>query len=244
MEIKAILTGHTRGLGEAIATQLLAKGIPVLGIARTQNPALLARFPEIFVEHQFDLSDAVGFAQWLQSGTLFKFANKADQLLLINNAGVLGPIGELNTQDPAYVARAIAINVSAPMMLSGYASSLGCKATRVLHVSSGAAREAYPNWSVYCATKAALDHHARAVNKDGQKNLRICSLAPGVIDTDMQAEIRNTDVGLFPMRIKFIGLKVANLLTTPDDAAKKLVAFLLSNNFGSEPAADLRSIKV
>ena len=106
--------------------------------------------------------------------------------------------------------------------------------------ASGAGSSAYAGWSVYCASKAALDHHARAVALDRTPGLRIASIAPGVIDTDMQAEIRATSDDRFPDRHRFEALKRDGKLRLPDDAARELVDALLAPDFGEEPVADLR----
>src|SRR5690606_33499832 len=98
---------------------------------------------------------------------------------------------------------------------------------RILHVSSGAGRSAYPGWSVYCATKAALDRHAEAVALDVDPLVRACSLAPGVIDTGMQAEIRATPPARFPMKERFVQMKLEGALTSPEACAAALVDYLL-----------------
>jgi NAD(P)-dependent dehydrogenase (short-subunit alcohol dehydrogenase family) len=113
---------------------------------------------------------------------------------------------------------------------------------RIMHISSGAGRHAYPGWSVYCATKAALDQHARAVVLDGGKDVQICSLAPGVIDTGMQAEIRATPEESFPMRQRFVDLKDTGTLLDPDECAEQLIDYLLGKSFGDEVVADLRTL--
>ena len=56
--VKAIVSGHSGGLGAAIAEQFLVRGLPVLGCARRSNPALRERFPELLSEVALDLSDA------------------------------------------------------------------------------------------------------------------------------------------------------------------------------------------
>lgn len=76
---------------------------------------------------------------------------------------------------------------------------------------------------------------------DGQANVRICSLAPGVIDTDMQAQIRQTDVKLFPNKQRFIDLNNAGALTNPQHTGERLVNYLLNPNFGRVAVDDLRS---
>ncbi|MFP3548025.1 SDR family oxidoreductase, partial [Rhizobium sp. SIMBA_035] len=90
---------------------------------------------------------------------------------------------------------------------------------------------AYPGWSIYCSTKAALDHHARAVALDANRALRICSLAPGVIDTNMQAQIRGSDAEQFPMREKFEDLKRNGQLSTPEQCATQLLDYVFSDAF-------------
>jgi benzil reductase ((S)-benzoin forming) len=242
--IRAILTGHTRGLGAALAAILLDAGADVLAIARTRNADFAARHPGALHEVELDLADLTKLTHWLSGDTLPRFVAGAERVLLINNAGLLAPVGSLSDQDPAAVARAVSVNVAAPMALAAAVVQAGAQAadTRIVHISSGAARNAYPGWSVYCATKAALDHHARAVALDGHRTVRICSVAPGVVDTDMQAEIRGTELERFPMRERFDALKRDGQLATPDESARKVVTYLLSDAFGDAPTADVREL--
>lgn len=242
--MKAIVTGHTRGLGAAIADELLARKIPVLGLARTLNDDLARRYPRTLDQVELDLADSASLAQWLLGNALYRFVSGSASVLLINNAGMLQPVGPIETQPPAAIARAVALNVAAPLMLASAvaAATPHARDRRVLHVSSGAARTAYPGWSIYGATKAALDQHARAVALDHTPALRICSLAPGVIDTAMQAEIRATPEALFPVRARFDALKRDAALAAPEDCARRLVDYLLGNSFGQAPLADLREL--
>jgi NAD(P)-dependent dehydrogenase (short-subunit alcohol dehydrogenase family) len=75
---------------------------------------------------------------------------------------------------------------------------------------------------------------------DGSRNLRIASVAPGVIDTEMQAEIRETPEDDFPDRERFIQMKREGSLRTPAEAAKALVDHLLSPDFGADPVTETR----
>lgn len=240
----AIVTGHSRGLGEAIAAILLERGATVLGLSRSGNPALAARFPARLRESALDLGDLAALGGALESAPIVDFLAHPGPALLINNAGMLQPVAPLGRQAAAAVAQAVAINVAAPLLLANaFAAHAGNGSTRrIVHVSSGAARTAYAGWSVYGATKAALDHHARAVALEATPGVRICSLAPGVIDTAMQAEVRASDASAFPQRPRFDALKHDGQLSRPADTAARLVDYLLSDAFGSVAVADLRQL--
>jgi benzil reductase ((S)-benzoin forming) len=241
---KIILTGHTRGIGAAMAEQLLSRGIPVLGLARKSNEALVRRYPETLTEVELDLSNTTAFASWLKSDALARFVADADTLLLINNAGMLRPVGAIEGQDVSAIADSVSLNVAAPLMLAAAVAAASTHASdrRIVHISSGAARNAYPGWSIYCATKAALDHHARAAALDQNRALRICSVAPGVVDTDMQAEIRGSDLDRFPIRARFEELKRTGQLSTPEESSKKVLDYALSDSFGQTPVVDVREL--
>jgi NAD(P)-dependent dehydrogenase (short-subunit alcohol dehydrogenase family) len=250
---KAIVSGHSRGLGAAIAGELLERGIPVLGLARRGNAGLAAQHGDTLAEVALDLADSAALAAWLARGALGDWLADAERVLLVNNAGTLQPMGPLPLQEVDAVARAVAANVAAPLMLAAAFAQAGTGAIgteaagkvrdrRVLHISSGAARKPYAGWSVYCATKAALDHHARAVQVDATPGLRICALAPGVVDTAMQGEIRASTLERFPLRDRFAEMQASGGLVAPAECAMHLVDFLLDEDFGHEPVADLRDL--
>lgn len=244
--ICAIVTGHTRGLGAALAELLLARGIRVLGLGRGTNAALAARHAAALSQTTLDLSDTAALERWLAADALRRFTAEARCVLLFNNAGTVEPIAPCGAQAADAIARAVALNIAAPLMLANAVASQAAASPaaerRIVHVSSGAARNAYAGWSVYCATKAALDHHARAVALDAPQAVHICSVAPGVVDTDMQATIRSTAPHQFPSRERFEQLKQNGQLATPEAAARQLIDYALSEAFGSTPTADMREL--
>ena len=237
----AIVTGHSRGLGEGIAEQLLDRGVRVLGVSRRRNARLAKRFGKLLEQEKLDLAGDDALLQWIKQGGMRSFFGSGAVPILVNNAGALQPIGPLEKQKASAVSRAVAVNVGAALTLSAAFVAATAKSPdrRLLHISSGAGRKAYAGWSVYCATKAALDHHARAVAMDQTPGLRICSLAPGIIDTEMQAEIRGSTDRLFPDRPRYVELKKEGKLHSPSARGALIAELLLSPDFGREVIAEL-----
>lgn len=235
---KLIITGHTRGLGRALTELYLQRGWQVLGLARGRADMVSPKLRQV----RIDLADGAALAAWLSSGLLRDFLADADNILLVNNAGTVSPNALLGRQRPSEILSAVALNVSAPLLLSN--AVLAARPARVpldiLHIGSGAGRKNYPGWSVYGATKAALDHHARCVAAEGHENVRITCLAPGVVDTAMQGEIRAADEADFPMRPRFAALKEGGGLQSAEETAAKIAAYVESARFGEEAAADIR----
>lgn len=240
----AVVTGHSRGLGAAIAAEFLARDVPVLGISRRTNSDLAQRHGNALTQLTLDLADLAALTRWVESGALAQFHRGCDLALLINNAGLLQPLAPLEKQEASDVARTISVNVGAVLVLSAafVAATDQVADRRIMHISSGAGRKAYPGWSVYCASKAALDHHARAVALDRTPRLRISAVAPGVIDTYMQDLIRASDEQDVPDQPRFTEMWREGKLQRPNDVARAIVDFVLSQEFGSEPVCDLRRV--
>ncbi|MFT3888525.1 MAG: SDR family NAD(P)-dependent oxidoreductase [Arachnia sp.] len=226
MTKRAIITGHTRGLGAALAAQLTDAGWEVLGIARTGGQTI-------------DLGDPEMLSGWLDRGGLDAHLAGADEVLLINNAGVLGPADVAGAQSSLEIISAITVNVAAPLLLTNAVLRGRAADTpvRIAHVSSGAGRRPLPGWSVYCATKAALDHHATTVAAEAHDGVRIAAIAPGVVDTDMQGDIRASEG--FPLRADFVAMKNEGRLATPEDAARAVLAVLDADDFGQNPVTSI-----
>ena len=235
---KVILTGHSKGLGKALASALVAEGCEVLGISRSR-----ADEEQGLQQVTLDLSDMDALRQWLESRELRSFLEGAKQAILINNSGVVSPVGALGTLANEEIVRSIELNVAAPLVLSNafIEQTAGVPDRRILHISSGAGRRGMAGWSVYCATKAALDNHARAVHEDGVQGLSISSLAPGIVDTGMQADIRSCSAEHFPQVDDFRNFKAGGDLASPGETAARIIRVLMSAKFGDDVIADVRN---
>ena len=238
-----IITGASRGLGRAVAEQRLAQGHQVLSISRQAAVGLAS---PLLKHWSTDLADAAGVAARLQAWLAERGPETFARVDLINNAGVISQLAPLGDITAADLANAVRVGLEAPLLLTAafLRATRGWSLPRkVLLVSSGLGRRAMAGSASYCAAKAGLDHLARAValeeaaRPDG---VRIVSLAPGVIDTDMQVQLRTADPASFPERERFLGLKAGGQLDSPSQAAAKLLTCLDRADFGSNPVGDVR----
>lgn len=251
MKTMTIITGASRGLGLALARASLRPMDTVVTLERNPVNTLTAEAKNLeceFVQFSADLVDlSAGITLlnwWLSEDEVAKF----DRICLINNAGVLGPVGPIENAEPQEIADCMKVNFESPALLISTFLKLtensGCD-RRIMNISSGAARKSVPGWTLYCSTKAGLDRLSATIAADeAQKpnGAKICAIAPGVVNTDMQEMIRNSNETDFPTVQKFIDLYANNELTDPDTCARQLISYLHSDAFGSEPIADIRTL--
>ena len=247
-----IVTGASRGMGAAIAEQLLVRGHRLLGISRRTNPQLaqVADAAGADCEQwEADLAQPAAVAARLQAWLTALGALDAPgyaSATLINNAAALTRIGPIDSVSDDELAMAMRVGLEAPVLLTAAflrATQGWVGLRRVLNISSGLSRRAMAGQASYCAVKAGLDHFTRALALDEAQRpngARVVSLAPGVIDTDMQVQLRSADAAGFPERANFQALKDKGQLTSPSDAAARVLAYLNRADFGSNPVADVR----
>lgn len=246
-----VLTGASRGMGLGIARGLIDAGHRLLTLQRTPNVELdeRARSRGVALEQwAVDLTDPIPVAErlgrWILS--LAEAGGAQQPLNLINNAALLAEPGDLASADLADLSRAMRVSLEAPLLLTSAflrASEGWPGARRVLNVSSGLGRFALAGTASYCAAKAGMDHFSRAValeEAERPHGARIVSLAPGVIDTDMQVQLRSPDAQRFANRGRFEQMKSSGGLDSIDAAAAKVIAWLQREDFGREPIGDVR----
>lgn len=252
----AIVTGASRGLGAALAAQLLAPARRLICIARSPNVALAAQAQASGAPLDYrlhDLADAEATARLAQAlGETLREAAAAgtaspiSRFVLVNNAGVIEPIGRIESLAAAPLARALQVNLAAAMLLTAAflsATDAAGADRRILNISSGAARHPLAGWSAYCSSKAALDMFTRCIAAEhaGRPDApRVCSLAPGVLDTGMQATIRTAAPADFPQVERFRKLAAEGALASPAQVAQRIVAYLEGDDFGAREIDDIR----
>ncbi|UYZ63262.1 SDR family NAD(P)-dependent oxidoreductase [Hymenobacter weizhouensis] len=221
-----IITGASRGLGKALAEAVLRQSnTSVIGVSRH------ATIEHARYHHQpLDLSDMLAV-----QNNLHKVVPRwpdAESITLINNAAVLGEIGYLGEHQNEHFEFVFDVNVVAPaMLMNTFLSAYGGLTIprTILNISSGAAQRAVDGWGAYSASKAALDALTRTAQKEQDlrgSNIRIRSLAPGILDTTMQEHIRHADAHSFSEAAKFRAFHAESKLAKPDEVAEKIVAWL------------------
>jgi len=241
----AVVTGASRGLGLALARQLLSSGTSVITISRSTSPELAraaeasgARLQQLQADLSVtgDIEQAAGMMSAAMPGNAGRF-------LLLNNAGTVDPIapGE-KLFDASSIERAFNLNVTAMMVLTAaFLRTAPAQADRrILNVSSGAGRKPSRGWAVYCATKAAVDHYTRVLASE-HPDIRIAALAPGVTDTGMQEHIRGTSRQNFPELDRFLQLHEQGQLVDADTTARRILTHLVSDAYGHELIDDIRN---
>ena len=251
MQHLVVLTGASRGMGRAMAEQLLARpGHQLICISRNSAPELAAAetgADSTLAQWEHDLSDAASAAArlsgWLKAADASRYASAT----LINNAGVIARPAPLSDAEAADLMRALRVGLEAPMLLTSafLQATQGWQQAgrKVLNISSGLGRNAMASQAPYCAAKAGMDHFSRAVALEEAalpNGARVVSLAPGVIDTDMQVQLRGGDPAKFPDRDRFTRMQTEGMLATPALAAARVLAYLERPDFGSQPVADVR----
>ncbi|MEN9936557.1 MAG: hypothetical protein RLZZ387_3136 [Chloroflexota bacterium] len=194
----ALVTGAARGIGAAVALELLRAGAAVVAGVRLLSTAdeLEASLRGVGGQYLVQPCDVTRYAEVEAAveGSVERFG-RLD--ILVNNAGVIGPIARLEEADPAAWAENITVNLVGAMH--------GCRAALphmlaqgggvIINISSGAAHRPLEGWSAYCAGKAGMAMLTRSLALEaGPRGVRAYGLKPGVVDTGMQGEIRASGV--------------------------------------------------
>ncbi len=234
------ITGASSGIGAALARTVPFRDARVIDISRTG--------PETSIEHvPADLSDPAAWAA-VEAHLIAQLgAFSGSRAVFIHNAGTLHPMGFAGEVDSAAYRRNVVLNSAAPQAL-GHAflsatQDLAAE-SHLLMLSSGAATTPYEGWSSYCAGKAAVDHWVRTVGMEQSRRphgTRVMSVAPGVVATPMQEQIRQMSPEDFPAVEKFRALHSQGELVDPDDAARGIWG-LLDRDLENGAVVDLRKL--
>ncbi|HVU23106.1 MAG TPA: SDR family oxidoreductase, partial [Opitutus sp.] len=185
-----IVSGGSRGLGRSIVTALLERGCRVATFSRARSAfidAALAARPEQLHWAAVDAGDPAQLKAFVRA-TGEKFGGVHG---LVNNAGI-GADQLLPLTTDAEIDRLLDVNLKSALRLTRDVSRLMIRqrAGSIVTISSILGGRGFKGTTVYAATKAALDGMTRAAARElGAKGIRVNSIAPGFLETDMTAAI-------------------------------------------------------
>lgn len=247
-----IITGTSRGIGEALVRSIMGAKALVFCIARNDNPGLHveANVKGLDLrEVSLDLCDTQKIGAAMKGIFRQVDAESVESITLINNAGTIHPIRQIGDREAREaILRSVTVNLSAAMLITDHfvreTEEWTCP-RRVVNLSTGASKRAVPGWSAYCSAKAGLRMYAHCLMEEqtGRENpVKVLSFAPGVVDTEMQAEIRHAEPDAFPELEKFKNLKTQGTLISPGTVADKLLELIHAPNFGEQLEVDVRDL--
>lgn len=217
--MRVYITGVSKGLGKALAEHYLSEGNFVTGIGRHHN----------FDHPNFSFIHCE--LRKIEEVLKVTFSTLDEEIILINNAGIIGNIQRLSEQERPDILEVMTVNTLAPMYLCHQflRQTPTLSKLTIVNISSGAAINPIPSWASYCASKSAIDRFSETIQLEELekgRNVRVLSVAPGVIDTNMQVEIRSANVENFSKVRNFIELQERSELLSTKDVVRKLVKLL------------------
>lgn len=234
MKKLAIITGTGGGLGRSLSLTLINKGYTVFGYSRTNE----IKHTSFFFK-KIDLSNPLEVKK-------IKLPNKDkefEEVVLINNAATIGNILPINLKSQDDTIYEYNLNIIAPSLLcSNFISSYTKSKKIIINISSGAANNQIASWNNYCAAKSALEMFTKVLKEEKHKDLKVFSVQPGVIDTNMQEEIRKAKPQFFPLLKKFLKYKQHNQLEKPELVAQKILFIIKNSHKISKNIVSVRDI--
>lgn len=242
MQKVVIITGGSKGIGNALSKQYSKNNYIVYSIARTKNSLLSINQLACDVSNIKQLKKVITRI----FSTLKK--EKISDITLINNAGILGDIAPVEKNNLENIIQTVQVNLTVPIITSslfvkhtkGWSSS-----KKIINISSGASSNPYEGWSSYCSTKAGIDMLTKVVAKEQssvKNGVKIWAIRPGVVNTQMQTQIRNTPKKNFTMLDKFVSLYKKEQLFSPDFVAKKIFIIDTEQHVKSGEIVDVREV--
>jgi benzil reductase ((S)-benzoin forming) len=236
----AVITGASRGIGAGIAAAASRSGAVVAACNRSQS---------VYDRHlTVDLSDPAAwpvFAAWYDQ---LVDLHGPDRVVFVHSAATLTPIGFAGTVDPVAYRALVLLNSAAPQVLGDAAIRTARRTGRptvIVQLSSGAAGGPYAGWSGYCSAKVAVEMWVETVAKEVAPEddlVRVVAVRPGVVATDMQAEIRASESSAFPNAERFRQLHANGFLADPADVGSRIWSAALATDWVNGTVLDARQL--
>ncbi len=221
-----ILTGVSQGLGKELFDILSQKDVCLVAVSRR------------FLDYQIELSRNNSNISLIKAdlASIDSLTSALDNIkidiannyVFINNAGCISPIATVEKMTVQDIVASYNINMIAPAIIT---QKFSISSLFVLNISSGAAGRPIDNWSLYCSGKAGIKMFFDVIAESQNGNIEVIHFDPGVLDTNMQAEIRASD---FSDKENFISLVNNNKLKSPKNVAKHIFKTYIEGRITNE----------
>lgn len=233
------VSGGSRGIGRALIDTVPWPEARVIDLSRSGHPR---------VEHvTVDLAEPTGWEEAARSFTTTVADPDVRRAVFVHAAATLDPIGFAGEVAASAYRRQVLINSAAPQVLGdAFVRAVADRAVDawLVMLTSGAATSVYEGWSAYGPAKAAVDHWVRTVGAERDRRgarCRVVAVAPGVVATAMQEEIRSTPEERFPAVARFQDLHARGELRDPEATARDIWR-LMDRDPANGAVTDLRDL--
>lgn len=226
-----IITGGSRGLGSALADFFISQGDHVVDISRTGHSKAKS--------YSYDLASDVSGEEIIKKIFSDFPIKNYKKINLVNNAGMVGPVKPLDQLSEKEVLKNIMVNLHAPFVLTSAFLKLSKDFSGdkiITNISTGVAKNPKESWATYCATKSGLESLSESIAKEfiNDTKIKVINFEPGIIDTEMQNEIRHVSKTDFAEVDKFVSFKKNGDLLPPEKVAKALAELILKPNLAKK----------
>ncbi len=222
----AIITGASKGIGEATVRELISRGVNVIAASRalTNLEAFMSRLSG-HADNVHPMKCDVSNFEDVKKITRFALDRFGTIDILVNNAGLIDPISKLAESDPDGWCNVADVNYKGVYycIRSVLPEMLSAGKGVIVNVSTGAATSPREGWSHYCSSKAAALMLTKTVHHEyATQGIRAIGLSPGTVKTEMQVSIRES--GLNPIS------KMSPSDHSPPEKPAKIIAWLCTND--------------
>ena len=222
----AIITGASKGIGEATVHELVSRGVNVIAASRasTNLEAFMSRLSG-HADKVHPMKCDVSNFEDVKKITRFALDHFGTIDILVNNAGLIDPISKLAESDPDGWCNVADVNYKGVYycIRSVLPEMLSAGKGVIVNVSTGAATSPREGWSHYCSSKAAALMLTKTVHHEyAAQGIRAIGLSPGTVKTEMQVSIRES--GLNPIS------KMSPSDHSPPEKPAKIIAWLCTND--------------
>ncbi len=224
-----IITGTNKGLGKALVDEVfLLDNSSIISIGRTLNEdhvKFLNTLSDRFHFIKIDLNQPALLAEKIDS--YHEIMQRTDRIIFINNAGTIAPIEKIGCINSTKLLASININSASPAIITNrMLNKLSGKKLVFINITSGAAKRPIDGWAAYCASKsyAKMFFDVLAEQTKDNPRIKVYQIDPGMMDTEMQHEIRSSNPEIFPQVSEFVSVKENGKLKSAKDVAKSIIS--------------------